>query len=922
MQSFFRVIILHSKSGSLIQLHVPTMADPTTNPNTSASSDTSATVDSFTNMLEKATTSVLNQSTGTRNHTHNSNSNITNYHSVESSTANMKDMTNEASLVSLENEGNTGTASTGAAGGKVTSAVTACTSLGVGHWPTTPANLSTSHGTNGAGSKAVSVPSVSYPGTYVMMATNSNIKKPENATINHNANNVNSNNFNFASPSSTCAINNNSTPMTLTAKVQNPFDADIMSSPPPVAMTSPAPMEMMSPMTPMLIHNNSVYMSSSLVEELQGNDSDNNNNNHSSQTTPEKNAVDVILEEETSQGNEPNISNLSSYSSNNNSTVEEDVKAVMTCPTGDESHTTREPDEEKPEELEDDEAKMLDKMTMTSFTSDDHRNNTSSPSGNSTRNVRGRTRVTYALWCLVMLVLILAAVIVLLVVFQPGFLDTGNNKDAATSTTTTSGGSTNGDDDMILLVESTSSPTWSPTSEYTWNPTTAPSDTPSDVPSDVPSDAPSSIPSLAPTTSPMPSLRPTSSPTLRPTTSPAPSLASDLPTLVPTDMPSMSPSATPTTAAPTVSAAPTMATHGVLTELLLTLTTNVTSGLALGDLNTPQGRAVQWMAQEDAIVLDYFESLSAQEVQVDDSDTDSGASAMSTSLAGGAAVMSVVVTSANGNTTTTHTNATNMAQPLEQDAELQLLKPSLTAESFPQDMAAHLQQRFAVAAMDFALHDGMDTNWSVAELHECEWEGVKCNDQLQVESINWARQELQGYVPPEIALLTNLEELDVADNDLNGFVDVFWTVPSLKILYGHNNRFMGSLGDEVGQMTNLEHLYLGHNKLTGSVPESIFELDDLGACRIADGNPRKSRMFLDTHSPTHLFHPFANSLDSQQRNSSCTTINYQDPCRIAFECGTCTISICLTTIWKGLSRISPCRVLIICFWITITYVHS
>ena len=166
-----------------------------------------------------------------------------------------------------------------------------------------------------------------------------------------------------------------------------------------------------------------------------------------------------------------------------------------------------------------------------------------------------------------------------------------------------------------------------------------------------------------------------------------------------------------------------------------------------------------------------------------------------------------------------------------------------------------MQQRFAILTIEIALHGNTNaeiTNnnglvWSFFRdnVHECDWPGIECMDRqdpLKITALRWPRQELRGYVAPEISLLTSLEILDLAENGLTGFVDAVWGAPSLEVVYLHDNQFEGPIGDGIGQMTNLKHLYLGRNQLTGSIPESLFDnLNDLRTflyrydwlCRIA-----------------------------------------------------------------------------------------
>lgn len=384
-------------------------------------------------------------------------------------------------------------------------------------------------------------------------------------------------------------------------------------------------------------------------------------------------------------------------------------------------------------------------------------------------------------WLMCFALLVLALAIAIAIVLALGLLDTeGDDKGSATSSVTGSEAANNFDDVFVSLTDSptmepsmapnTESPSFSPSVAPTN--TQAPSMTPSTSPTAAPSSAPSDMPSTIPTVSPYPSLSPSAYPTGIPSGSPS-NVPTMTPSAGPTGLPSQSPSEEPTfspTQSPTVSMSPTMSTFILLTEML----SGVSPPEVLMDTSTPQGKALFWMAREDQVTTDILEA-------------------------------SLASTTAEDTTTSKNLGA-----------------PATMAEA-----RDALTQRFAIVALDYSMHGTGDAVWSFPRLHECEWSGITCNSNYVVTQINWARQELNGYIVPEIQLLTQLEILDVAQNELTGFVDVFWLLPNLEILYAFENQFSGELGDGLTQMTNLKKLYLGHNNLEGTIPEDISVLNQM-----------------------------------------------------------------------------------------------
>jgi Leucine Rich repeats (2 copies) len=288
------------------------------------------------------------------------------------------------------------------------------------------------------------------------------------------------------------------------------------------------------------------------------------------------------------------------------------------------------------------------------------------------------------------------------------------------------------------------------------------SDRPSNPPTDIFSDLPSDVPSIVPST--VPSMAPTTLPTSPPSSSP--SLRSRIPTYLPT-----------TTDSPTTPEILSFADRR--TTVAAVLQYRGASPDHFYDPSTPQGQAFLWMIAEDSIT---YEVLMASQIDMTD------------------------------------------------------------------DTIRQICQRFAIVTLDLALHNN-DTHkqhpqgvqeftddliwWDFPSLHdtwtspiqeECQWKGILCSDDGAIVSINWSRQQLSGNMPPELALLgSSLKNLDLAQNNISGTVDVFWQLTNLEQLYLFDNQFTGTLSSQIIALPNLERLFLGQNKMTGRIPKEMVQ---------------------------------------------------------------------------------------------------
>lgn len=164
------------------------------------------------------------------------------------------------------------------------------------------------------------------------------------------------------------------------------------------------------------------------------------------------------------------------------------------------------------------------------------------------------------------------------------------------------------------------------------------------------------------------------------------------------------------------------------------------------------------------------------------------------------------------------------------------------------------QQRFALAVLYYSttIVDSWvnSSSWLSYGIHECDWyqdigllEELGLDSPCQVASdvemysmeeyreyiaVLLPNNGLQGTIPPELALLSELRVVDLHGNMLTGAIPLelsfgFSKIEKLNLGF---NTLEGTMRTEIGLLSNLSSLHLWGNLLTGKIPSQIGQLKD------------------------------------------------------------------------------------------------
>ena len=120
-------------------------------------------------------------------------------------------------------------------------------------------------------------------------------------------------------------------------------------------------------------------------------------------------------------------------------------------------------------------------------------------------------------------------------------------------------------------------------------------------------------------------------------------------------------------------------------------------------------------------------------------------------------------------------------------------------------------------------------NWS-ADVPMEEWEGVTLDGSpLRVTDLRLADRGLSGEMPRELDYLSELRQLIMTGNRLNGSIPSLSNLRQLEHLELGSNRLSGEIRRSLSKLGELEVLYLYKNKLSGEIPAELGDLENLSA---------------------------------------------------------------------------------------------
>jgi Leucine-rich repeat (LRR) protein len=163
---------------------------------------------------------------------------------------------------------------------------------------------------------------------------------------------------------------------------------------------------------------------------------------------------------------------------------------------------------------------------------------------------------------------------------------------------------------------------------------------------------------------------------------------------------------------------------------------------------------------------------------------------------------------------------------------------------YPLEDEVVLRSRYALAVFYFALggkHWEHELNW-MSRHHACKWNenwqstygfipitvGVVCDEGTNnVTELFLPAMGLVGTVPPEIALLKSLREIDLYNNDIAAIPEQLQSLSSLTTIVFHANALTGSIPSWLWNLPKLTMLDFAQNDLEGFLPHTLPELKAL-----------------------------------------------------------------------------------------------
>jgi len=139
----------------------------------------------------------------------------------------------------------------------------------------------------------------------------------------------------------------------------------------------------------------------------------------------------------------------------------------------------------------------------------------------------------------------------------------------------------------------------------------------------------------------------------------------------------------------------------------------------------------------------------------------------------------------------------------------------------------------ALLALKFAVSDDPGnalSTWRDADADPCFWAGVTCSSSGggRVSAVDLANASLAGYLPSELSLLSELQELSLPYNRLSGQIPAaIAALQRLATLDLAHNQLSGQVPPGIARLVSLQRLDLSSNQLNGTLPPALAALPRL-----------------------------------------------------------------------------------------------